>query len=76
MDNPAKRKCDKCGREYTMNAKEIPRIILVKRIDIDDIHSKEVFIKPDFCASCMHNIVNVFGNRILFKLRNLWGYFK
>lgn len=36
-----------------MNNRDIPRIYLMKRIDISDIESKDLVASPDFCDICV-----------------------
>lgn len=67
MDNPAKRKCDYCGINYLLNAREIPRINIIKRIDISELESKEYMASPDFCKNCTNMFLDKFEKQ--YKLR-------
>lgn len=40
-----------------MNAREIPRLYISKKIDIDDLTSKDFIASPDFCSLCMMQII-------------------
>ena len=66
LDKPYERTCDFCGRKYTMNNRTIPRLYLVKRIDISDIESKDLVASPDYCDICIMYI-----ERILERKRKL-----
>jgi len=59
-----------------MNNKLIPRILVTKRIDIDDLTSKDFIASPDYCDLCITQIIrflerksklsfSVNGNRII-----------
>lgn len=60
------RTCDFCDRPYIMNNREIPRLYLIKRIDINDLTSKDMIASPDYCDVCI-----VYIQRFLEKKRKL-----
>lgn len=73
---PWKRNCDFCGRPYNMNAREISRIYVSKKVDLSDLESKDFIASPDFCELCITQIIrfierknkltfSVNGNRII-----------
>ena len=49
-----------------MNNRDIPRLYLTKRIDINDLTSKDMIASPDYCDICI-----VYIQRILEKKRKL-----
>lgn len=49
-----------------MNHREIPRLSISKRIDIDDLTSKDFVASPDYCDVCIQYII-----RFLQKKRHL-----
>ena len=57
------RTCDFCGNKYTMNNKEIPRLIITKKVDIDDLTSKDFIASPDYCGICMMYIIRWLGKK-------------
>lgn len=54
---PWERQCDFCGRTYSMNLKEIPRVIIIKKVDLDELNSKDYVAEPDFCDVCIIKII-------------------
>lgn len=59
-----------------MNNKLIPRVLITKRINLDDLTSKDFIASPDYCDLCITQIIrflerkgklffSVNGNRII-----------
>lgn len=40
-----------------MNLRDIPRLSISKRIDIDDLTSKDAIAMPDYCDGCIQYII-------------------
>lgn len=72
LNTASQRTCDKCGREYFLNSREIPRITINKKIDLDDLNSKDFTATPDFCEHCTNLIIDFMQtkNRLRFKINN------
>ena len=66
---PWQRICDLCGNEYEMNNKEIPRIIVKKKIDISDLVSKDVYANPDYCDLCIRIILRLLQKKTSLSFR-------
>lgn len=60
--NPAERKCDRCNKYYILNARKIPRLSIIKRVDISELKSVEYVSNPDYCFNCMNSIINRLEN--------------
>lgn len=60
------RTCDFCNRTYVLNHREIPRLFIIKKVDIDDLTSKDFIASPDYCDICI-----LYIQRILEKKRKL-----
>lgn len=56
--DPLERKCDKCGKHYSLNSVEIPRIIIRRKLILNDLNAKDSYANPDFCFNCTTQILN------------------
>ena len=57
------RNCDFCGIKYNMNLTEIPRINIIKRIELDDLTYKDSIASPDYCDVCIEYIIRWLGKK-------------
>lgn len=46
-----------------MNSRTIPRIYISKKIDLDDLTSKDFIASPDFCDLCITQIIRFIERR-------------
>ena len=71
MNNPAERRCDMCNSPYILNARDIPRISISKRVDISELKSIEYIANPDYCINCFNSILTLLQrkHRLRFAVR-------
>ena len=63
MKNPASRTCDLCGNTYIMNHREIPRIFIRKRIDLNENQSIDLEADRDYCKNCVNHFISEFERK-------------
>jgi hypothetical protein len=53
-----------------MNSREIPRLHIVKKIDLSDLESQDMVCSPDYCDVCIMYIMRILERKrkLIFKL--------
>jgi hypothetical protein len=57
--------CDWCGREYHPDS-TIPKVVFIKKVNLDDITSKIFYAERDYCDVC-----SIYIERMLTKQSRL-----
>lgn len=71
MQNESWRRiCDMCNQPYDLNNRQVPRIMVIKKINLSDIESKDFVAEPDYCDICILVIMKMLQrkNTLRFKL--------
>lgn len=67
---PLERTCDRCRKPYILNGQQIPRIIIKKKVVLNDLTAKDSYANPDLCSNCVIQILTFMKINLKFSLGN------